>query len=88
MLIVVLSLTMVFVCIKHAVSLFYLEIDQSIGFSTAFIYIILKALNLKAYSCIKNKAVPLLQNSTLLLTLFSSPTLALYDVIRIIWAEQ
>ena len=43
--------------------------------------------NPAAYSGIKRYAVLLPQNPTPLLTLFPSPTLALHDVIRIIWAR-
>lgn len=46
------------------------------------------AFNPAAYSCIKGHAVLLPQNPTPLLTLLPSPTLALHDIIRIVWAAQ
>ncbi len=44
------------------------------------------AFNPVAYSYIKGHVVLLLQNPALLLNLLPSPTLALHNVIRIVWA--
>ncbi len=47
-----------------------------------------RAFNPAAYSHIKGHIVLLPQNSAPLLTLLPSPTLALHDVIRIVWTGQ
>ncbi len=47
-----------------------------------------EAFNPAAYSCIKGHAVLLPQNPAPLLNLLPSPTLALHDVIRIVWVGQ
>ena len=47
-----------------------------------------KTFNLVAYSGIKGYTVLFLQNLSFLLILFPFPTLALYDVIRIVWARR
>ncbi len=46
------------------------------------------AFNPATYSCIKGHTVLLPQNLAPLLTLLLSPTLALHDDIRIVWAGQ
>ncbi len=47
-----------------------------------------RTFNLTVYSCIKGHVVFLPYNPAFLLTLLPSLTLAVYDIIRIIWAEQ
>lgn len=47
-----------------------------------------RGFDLAAYTYIKSHAIFLLQNLALLLNLLLSPTLELYNVIRIIWAGQ
>lgn len=47
-----------------------------------------RTFNLAVYSCIKGHVVLLLYNPAFLLTLLFSLTLAVYDIIYIIWAEQ
>lgn len=46
------------------------------------------AFNLTIYTCIKGHAILFPQNLVFLLNLLSSPTLALYDVIRIVQVSQ